>query len=142
MVKSINELMATDVATCMPSDSIEDVARKMRNSDVGSIPVIDGDKLVGIVTDRDIVIRSVAEGNTGAKVADLMSSSLVTGKPDMSVHEAAEKMAREEIRRLPIVDNDKLVGMVALGDLAARTQFSPMAGKALKEISESPETTS
>lgn len=138
---NLRDIMAKDVRTCSTNDSLEKVAQIMKSENVGAVPIVEGDKVVGIVTDRDLVIRGIAENNLGsATVKQIMSQGLITGTPDMNVEAAAELMSKNEIRRLPIVENEKLVGIVALGDLAARDQYSNMAGEALKEISESEKT--
>ncbi|MEX2103812.1 MAG: CBS domain-containing protein [Bacilli bacterium] len=137
----IREIMAKDVRTCSLKDNVFEVAVMMKEENVGAIPIVDGRRLVGIITDRDIVIRGVAEKNPGSSsVEQIMSTDLVVGNPDMSVEDATELMSTKEIRRLPIVENDELIGIVALGDIAARTQFVPIAAEALQEISESHKT--
>lgn len=133
----IRDVMTTDVASVNPQDSIENAAKLMQKYDVGSIPVCEGQKIVGIVTDRDIALRCVAVGkNTKqAPVSDVMTTNPVTASSSMDVHEAAKIMSERQIRRLPIVDNNNLVGMVALGDIAVEPDLSDNAGDALKDIS-------
>jgi CBS domain-containing protein len=92
---------------------------------------------VGMITDRDIVVRGVAEKHPGStKVEDIMSEQLVTVTPDMNTREAAQLMAENQVRRLPVVEGDRLVGIVALGDFAVRDLTDDQAKKALSEISE------
>ena len=135
--------MTKDCVTVTPQDTIVNAAMKMRDLDIGFIPVVEGRRLVGVITDRDIVIRCVAEKKPDTtKVSEVVSQNLVTVTPDTTVDEAAKLMAREQIRRLPVVENGNLVGVVALGDLAVRKMHDEKAGKALSEISESEKTLS
>lgn len=138
MAKSIREIMTTNVETVTLKDNVYEVACKMRDHNVGVIPVVDeNNHCIGMITDRDIVIRGLAEKREGsAAVEQVMSKELITGSPDMSVEEASKCMAGQQIRRLPIVDNGRLVGIVAMADLAVRNDFADEAGFALSEISE------
>lgn len=133
----IKDVMTKEVASVKPQDSIENAAQIMQQYDIGSIPVCEGNKIVGILTDRDITLRCVAQGkNTKqAPVSDIMTTNPVTANPSMDIHEAAKIMSEKQIRRLPIVDNNNLVGMVALGDIAVEPKLSDNAGDALKDIS-------
>ncbi|MCM3667628.1 CBS domain-containing protein [Mesobacillus maritimus] len=134
---SIREIMTTDVETCSLLDNVFEVAVKMKENNVGAIPIVDGEKLVGMITDRDIVMRGIAEKKPpSSKVEVVMSDHLVTITPDTSTEEAAKLMADHQIRRLPIVEGDRLVGIVALGDLAVEPKFDNNAEIALSEISE------
>ncbi|MCM3587063.1 CBS domain-containing protein [Mesobacillus maritimus] len=134
---SIREIMTTDVETCSLLDNVFEVAVKMKENNVGAIPIVDGEKLVGMITDRDIVMRGIAEKKPpSSKVEVVMSDYLVTITPDTSTEEAAKLMADHQIRRLPIVEGDRLVGIVALGDLAVEPKFDNNAEIALSEISE------
>lgn len=137
MNSSIRESMTKDLVTISSSQSIQEAAELMSSQNVGSIPVVDGGQVKGVITDRDITLRSTANGmSNDTKVADVMSSNLVTGTPDMSSEEAAQLMASNQIRRLPIVENNQLVGYVALGDLATDQMSNEAAGQALTNISE------
>ncbi|MDQ0177694.1 CBS domain-containing protein [Bacillus chungangensis] len=137
----IREIMTTDVETCTLQDSVYDVAIKMKEENVGVIPIVDDEKLVGVITDRDIVLRCIAEKeSSSAMVADVMSGNLITISSDSTTNEAAHLMAEHQIRRLPVVENDRLVGIVALGDLAVRDLTDSQAKQALSEISETNET--
>lgn len=111
----LKDIMTTNAECCEPSAPIAEIAGKMRDYNVGSIPVCENGKLTGIVSDRDIVIRCVAENETDAAARDIMSTQMVTGRPDMSAEEAGDLMAEHQIRRLPIVEDGRLVGIVALG---------------------------
>jgi IMP dehydrogenase len=129
--------MTKELVTISSTQSIQEAAELMSSQNIGSIPVVDGGQVKGIITDRDITLRSTAEGKASdTKVADVMSSNLVTGTPDMSSEEAAQLMASNQIRRLPIVENNQLVGYVALGDLATDQMSDEAAGHALTNISE------
>lgn len=133
----VTEIMTSDVDTCTPQSTLQEVAAKMKEIDVGSIPVVDNDKLVGIITDRDIVTRGIAENvSLDSAVSEILSSDIVTGNKDMTVEDAAELMADHQIRRLPIVENDKVVGMVSLGDIAVKDKSYGNADIALDEVSE------
>ena len=133
----IKNIMTKTVATINAEDTVERAAQMMKEYNVGSIPVCRGEKVVGVITDRDIALRSTAEGQNvkQQKVKDIMTSNPVTGTPNMDVHEAARIMSERQIRRLPIVENDKVVGIVALGDLAVEPQFANEAESALSNIS-------
>lgn len=137
-VREIREIMTSNVETCTLLDNVFEVAVKMKELNVGAIPIVDNDKLVGMITDRDIVIRGIAEKHPpSSKVESVMSDHLVTATPDMSTKEATSLMAEHQIRRLPVVEGDKLVGIVALGDFAVDEMTDEQAHYALTEISES-----
>lgn len=132
----IKDVMTNNVTTVTPNSSVNDAARVMKDLNVGAVPVAQGQKTVGIITDRDIAIRNVANGNDAkTMVSDVMTNQIISGTPDMSQEEAAELMARNQIRRLPIVENGKLVGIVSLGDLSVNSKSDMEAGKALSSIS-------
>lgn len=138
-MRTIRDIMTSNVETCTLLDNVFEVAVKMKDLNVGAIPIVDGDggKLVGMITDRDIVIRGIAEKHPpSSKVEQVMSDHLVTGTPDMSTQEATKLMAEHKIRRLPIVEGDKLVGIIALGDFAVNELTDEQAQYALSEISE------
>lgn len=135
----LGDIMTANPRVARPDDAVFQVARMMRDEDVGSIPIVEGDGLVGIITDRDIAIKVVAEGTDPkqAVVREYMSEDPVTGTPRMSDQEALVLMGREQIRRLPVVDQGRLVGIVALGDLALEAGAGDDdVGSALEEISE------
>ncbi|WP_096435536.1 CBS domain-containing protein [Alteribacter populi] len=139
-MKRLKEVMTTNVEYCTPDDNLFEAAIKMKRLNVGAIPVCEDEHLLGMLTDRDIVLRGVAEKRpNSSSVKKVMSDHLVTGDPGMDVDRAAQLMAEKQIRRLPIVDNGKLVGIVSLGDLAVHTSTEDEAGFALSEISEQPE---
>ncbi|MNW28376.1 Hypoxic response protein 1 [compost metagenome] len=139
-MKKIQEVMTKDCVTATPNDDIFEVAVKMRDHDTGFIPVVDSDagrRLVGVVTDRDLVIRGYADKHPGsASVERIMTTGIRTASQDMTVDEAAELMADQAIRRVPVTDGDRLIGIVSIGDLAVRDIFADNAGEALSKISE------
>ncbi|RAZ76777.1 CBS domain-containing protein [Planococcus halotolerans] len=133
----VPEIMTADVETCSPDATLQEVAIRMLELDVGSIPVSDDDKLHGIITDRDIVTRGIAaQFALDTPVSRILSSDMITGTPDMDVEDAASLMASNQIRRLPIVENDKVVGIVSLGDIAVKDPSDEDAEIALEDISE------
>ena len=134
----IQDVMTAEVSFVRPDTPILEIARKMRDGDIGSTPVIENDRLAGIVTDRDIVVRVIAEGgDVRTKTArDAMSPGILYCYADDSVEAVLENMGGQQIRRLPVVDRDKrLVGVVSLGDLALSGKRKA-AGEALQEISQ------
>lgn len=133
----ISEVMTRGVQTLAPHDTVVRAARAMQELDVGSIPVCDGERLVGIVTDRDIVLRAVAEdrSNTDTRLDAVMSPEICWCYDDQSVDEVMQTMRDEQLRRIPVVDRDKhLVGIVSLGDLAVQVDEKAV-GQALEGIS-------
>ncbi|RYG74055.1 CBS domain-containing protein [Lentibacillus lipolyticus] len=138
---SLNEVMTTDIAVCRKEDTLYDAAVKMKEQNVGVIPVCSEDKkLHGVITDRDLVLRGYAEKRSdSAAVHEVMSNELHYESPDTTVQEAADTMAQKQIRRLPVVENGKLAGIVSLGDLSLEEKSNEAAGSALEEISERPE---
>ncbi|NMD71963.1 CBS domain-containing protein [Bacillus sp. DNRA2] len=138
---SIKDIMTTNVETCSLLDNVFEVAVKMKEWNVGAIPIVDKDRLVGMITDRDIVIRGVAQKHPGStKVEDIMSKEMVTIKSDCTTQEAAKIMAKNQIRRLPVVEGERLVGIVSLGDFAIHELTDDQAKIALTEISETSQT--
>jgi CBS domain-containing protein len=136
-MEKIRDIMTDQVECCTLLDNVFEVAVKMKELNVGAIPIVDKDKLVGMITDRDIVVRGVAEKHPGStKVEDIMSDKLITISADASTKEAADLMAEHQIRRLPVVEGDKLIGIVSLGDFAIRKMTDDQAKEALSEISE------
>ena len=135
----VSEIMTREVSTVSPLTTLENAARQMREYDVGALPVIESERLVGIITDRDIVLRAVAEALDGmfARVSDAMTSNVVVCRGDADLEHAVDMMSSKQIRRLPVVDGDeRLVGILALGDIALHENSA--AGFALGEISEIP----
>ncbi|MAW80170.1 MAG: inosine-5-monophosphate dehydrogenase [Parvularcula sp.] len=134
----IREAMSPDCLTCGPGDSIATAGQLMARENFGSVPVAEDNRLVGMLTDRDIVIRGVANGcdATTMTVGELMSDKLYYCYDDQDVEEVADNMGDMQVRRLPVVDrNKKLVGIVSLGDLATEGPRTNAAGDALTDIS-------
>ncbi|MBM7703345.1 CBS domain-containing protein [Metabacillus iocasae] len=136
-MQTVRDVMTTNVEVCTTKDNVFEVADKMKKLDVGSIPIVEEGNLIGMITDRDIVVRGVAEKKANSsRVTDVMSSELVTVSTDTSIEEASQLMAENQIRRLPVVENGQLVGIVSLGDLSTNHLSDERAGVALTEISE------
>jgi len=134
----LKNIMTPAVERLHKDVSVQEVAQKMKAFDIGMIPVYDGDRLVGMVTDRDLAIRVVAEGCDAAQTPAhaVMTPEVIYCYEDQSVEDAAEVMERQQIRRLIVLNRDKrLVGIVSLGDLATHRQSKKVAGEALSEIS-------
>ena len=135
----ISEVMTASVETCSPEDTLQAVAERMASLDVGAIPICESERIIGMITDRDIVVRAVAKGEdiSTCKAGDVMSPDIVFCSPDDSVSEAAQLMAARQIRRLVVIDDQKkLCGIVALGDLAIENQDDKLTGRVLGHISE------
>lgn len=132
----VSEVMTRDIETVRPDQQARDAARFMLHADAGSIPVTDGERLIGIITDRDIAVRGVALGyGPEALVSELMTSGVVSAHADEPIEEAARKMGEAQVRRLPVIDDqERLVGIVSLGDLARETD-EDTAGQALEGVS-------
>lgn len=136
-MEKIRDIMTDEVECCTLLDNIFEVAVKMKELNVGAIPIVDKERLVGMITDRDIVLRGVAEKYpASAKVEDIMSHDLITVSPDSTSRDAAKLMAQHQIRRLPVVEDGKLTGIVSLGDFAIRELTDDQAKEALTDISE------
>jgi CBS domain-containing protein len=135
----LRDVMTRDVDVIAPDATIREAAARMKALDVGSLPVCDGRRLQGMVTDRDLAIRAVAEGRDpdATPIREVMSPGVVTAFEDDDVKDAAALMQREQIRRLPVLDRAKqLVGIVSLGDLAVESGDDRLMGQTLEEISE------
>ena len=132
----VQEIMTRDVSIISPDESLETAASRMAQLDIGVLPVAEGDRLVGMITDRDIVVRGVAEGKyPSAKVREVMTPEIKYCFADQEVDEIAENMADIQIRRMPVLDRDKrLVGILSLGDIATSDEVE-QATEALCGIS-------
>ena len=132
----VEELMTRDPATLHPESTCTEAATLMKTRDCGSLPVVQDGKLIGIVTDRDIVIRAVAGGTdpTHLAVSEVMTKAPVSVAPDLKAEDAAKVMSERQVRRLPVVDNGRLVGMLVIGQLA-RHESADAAGETLKDVS-------
>jgi CBS domain-containing protein len=137
IMQLINEIMTPDVATIGPDETIQRAAQVMDELNVGSIPVFEGERLVGLVTDRDIVVRAISVGKTPAdtKVGEVMSAGIEYCFLDEQVDDVMERMRELQVRRMPVMDRStgKLAGIIALGDLA--TKHSAEVDRTLSEIS-------
>ena len=118
----VRDIMTRDVRLLAPHDTLREAAQRMRDDNIGSLPVADGDRLVGYVTDRDLVVRGLAEGFSGdTHVHDVMSDQVLYCFEDEDVNDVAANMAQNQVRRLPVLSREKrLVGIVALGDIATK----------------------
>jgi CBS domain-containing protein len=136
-MSKIADIMSTDVRTIQPQESLREAARCMQELDVGALPVCDGERLLGMLTDRDIAVRGVAGGldPEQACVSDIMSPHVDYLTVDQDSDDAKRLMGEKQIRRLPVIDDDRrLVGIVSLGDLALREDGH--IDRAVREISE------
>ena len=134
----VREMMTNPVVRIQPEETVVVAARMMERNNIGSVPVCGADgRLCGMLTDRDIVTRCLAAGKApeATCVRDIMTGRVYVARPDMEVSLVAGLMGREQIRRLPVMENGKLCGMVSLGDLACKEESSIEAGDALTEIS-------
>ena len=133
----LRELMTPNPIHIRPEESVAVAARTLSRYNIGILPVCAGERLCGLVTDRDLVTRCLASGKNPeqTRVAEVMTKRLIVGRPDMDGALAASLMGREQIRRLPVMEDGKLCGMVSLGDLAVREEMGYDAGDALAEIS-------
>ena len=134
---NIRDVMTPDPCSVSPDDSVQTTARIMRDEDTGAVPVVQDGRPVGIVTDRDIVVRAVAnDGQLSRPVGEIVSEQVVSASPDMSTREAAELMGEHQIRRLAVVEDERLVGIVSIGDLAVKEGKDSRIGDTLQSISE------
>ncbi|WP_163539499.1 CBS domain-containing protein [Gracilibacillus sp. YIM 98692] len=140
-MKSVRDIMTDDVRVCTPDDSLQDAARLMKERNVGAIPVCGNNKeLLGMVTDRDLAVRGYADNKQASTaIKEVMSDHLYHVEPNADLQQASNIMAEHQVRRLPVVEQGKLVGILALGDLSLEDMSDQAAGQALEEISERPE---
>ncbi|NLK20682.1 MAG: CBS domain-containing protein [Epulopiscium sp.] len=133
----VRDIMTQNIFSVDEEESVLKASQIMRDTNVGSVPVRDGEEIVGIITDRDIVIRNAAEGQDVRDTIcrEIMSKDVITCSPDMDINEAVDLMAQNQIRRIPVIEDNKIVGMVSLGDLATKQTMQSEAGEALKDIS-------
>lgn len=128
-MSSVKDTMTTQVATVSPNQTIQEAASLMKQHNVGAIPVVEQGVLKGMLTDRDIALRTTAQGRDGqTPVSEVMSTELVSGNPNMSLEDASQLMAQHQIRRLPIVDQNNLVGIVALGGHGSQSDVERVCG--------------
>jgi CBS domain-containing protein len=136
-MEKVSEVMSADVQTISPDATIEEAAQEMRDGDFGLVPVVEDEQLIGVITDRDIAVRAVAEGkDPGTPVREVMSEGVVWLNEDDSIEDAARIMSENQIRRLPVVDAEQhLVGIVSLGDFAVDSSDIEPVVEALSDIS-------
>ena len=133
----VKDIMTKNVVYIDPDAPVTEAARLMQKHNVGSIPVCDKSGVVGMITDRDIVVRNVAHGTDPhtTSVKNVMTSRVATVTPDMDIDQVSNIMSKDQIRRIPVVDKNMLVGIVALGDLAVDNRLDSEASDALTDIS-------
>jgi CBS domain-containing protein len=139
--QQIRDVMTANPECVSGTDSLRDVARIMKSKDTGVVPVVDGRKIIGMITDRDIVVRGLAEGKdlANASVSELMTKQVRTVRDDASVNDALDLMTSAEVRRVAVVNhNDELVGIVSLGDISINTDKDSKVGKTVESISGAP----
>ena len=133
----IRDVMTPNPRTVSPDDTIQAAARIMQAEDTGAVPVVTNGRVLAVVTDRDIVVRVVAEGvPTSGRVGSIASVNPICADPEMTTREASELMSEHQVRRLPVVENDQLVGIVSIGDLAVKEGKDSRTGDTLQSISE------
>lgn len=137
-MKTLREIMTKEVETLRPSSTVAEAAKLMRDLDVGIIPIVEGERLLGVITDRDIVVRVIADGRDvqSCTLEGVYSSNLTTAEPGWEISRAAELMAREQVRRLPVVENGRLVGIIAMADLVVDGDRDRLSAKAIGGVSE------
>ncbi len=133
----IRDVMTPNPRTVSPDDTIQAAARIMQSEDTGAVPVVNNGRVLAVVTDRDIVVRVVAEGASfSGSVGNIASKDVICASPEMSTREASELMSQHQIRRLPVVENDRLIGIVSIGDIAVKEGKDSRTGDTLQSISE------
>jgi CBS domain-containing protein len=132
----VRDVMTSNPTTCEPTATLVDAAKVMAREDVGPVPIVESGKLVGLVTDRDIIIRAVAEGRdvTSTSVRDVASKDLVTVTADENLDRALQLMADNQVRRIPVVEGDRVVGIVSQADVA-RAADDEKTGEVVQQIS-------
>ena len=139
--RSVRDVMTPNPECVTERDGIDKAARIMKEQDTGVVPVVDGKKVIGLITDRDIVVRGIAEGKDlkNCKVNELMTKHVRTVREDAGVNEVLDLMSSAEIRRIPVTNgNGELVGIVSMGDVATHSNQDGKVGKTIEKISEAP----
>jgi CBS domain-containing protein len=139
--RHVRDVMTANPECVSERDSLRDVARIMKDRDTGVVPVVDGKKIIGLITDRDIVVRGLAEGKNleSTRIAEIISTTIRSVREDASVNDALTLMSTAEIRRVPVVNGaNELVGILSLGDIASEGNQDGKVGKAVEDISEAP----
>jgi CBS domain-containing protein len=133
----IRDVMTPNPRTVSPDDTVQQAARIMQAEDTGAVPVVEAGRVLAVVTDRDIAVRVVAEGGSASSpVREVATKNVICATPDMSTREASDLMSENQIRRLPVVEGDRLVGIVSIGDLAVKEGKDSRIGDTLQNISE------
>jgi CBS domain-containing protein len=140
MARTCKDIMTADVTCCTPGDTVEAAARLMESEDVGSIPVVkdqNDSTLLGIVTDRDIALHVAARGRDpkSTRVEDVMTPQPVSCKPDDGIDTAIERMSQRQVRRIPVVQDGRICGIIAQADIAVRLSEEQETGEMVEEIS-------
>jgi CBS domain-containing protein len=134
--KSIRDAMTPDPTSVDPGTSVQDAARRMRDEDVGALPIVEGGRLVAMVTDRDIAVRAVADGKIDCAVGEIASKDVVSVDPQQTLQEAARLMGQHQLRRLPVCEEDgRLVGILAQADIAT-VGHDELTGDVVQQISQ------
>ena len=139
--RHVRDIMTPDPACVTERDTIREVARIMAHEDTGIVPVVDGKKIIGMITDRDIVVRLVAEGKdpTNAHVKEAMTRSVRSVKENDTVKDVLDVMSGSQVRRVPVInDRNEIVGIVSMGDVATNTNQDGKVGKTVEDISQAP----
>lgn len=139
--RHVRDFMTPNPECVTEKDSLRDVARIMKDRDTGVVPVVENNKIIGMITDRDIVVRGLAEGKNleNATVRDFMTKNVRSVREDATVNDAIALMSSAEIRRVPVVNGrDEIVGIVSLGDIATQTNSDGKVGQAVEQISQAP----
>jgi len=142
-MKKCNEVMTKKPVCCLPNDMVAKVAQLMKSKDIGPVPIIENEqtkKLVGIVTDRDLALKIVAEGRDAksTKAEEVMTRKVVTCRGEDDVQKALDAMSEHQLRRIPVVDNDnRIVGIIAQADVATRVDQPAKTAEVVKDISQS-----
>ena len=139
--RSVREVMTANPKCLSEKDSLREAARIMRDQDTGVVPIVDGRRIVGLITDRDIVVRAIADGKDldSVRVTEVMTKSVRTVKEDTPINEVLSLMSSAEVRRVPVVnDKNEIVGIVSIGDVAEKTSKDGKVGKAIEDISQAP----
>lgn len=132
-----NEVMTKNPKTCAPNDTVQQAAQLMKSEDVGPIPVVNDGKLEGIITDRDIVVKAVAEGHDPktTKLADVMTTNVITCAANDNIEQALDLMEEHQVRRIAVVEGDRLVGIISQADIATRLDVPEKTHEVVEEIS-------
>lgn len=136
MDMTVKEIMSSDVKTINDYNTISEAAEMMLKHDIGFLPVLKSGIPIGVITDRDIILREIATNKEySTKIEDVMTNNIVYANTDETITEISEKMAYNQLRRIPVIENDKLIGVVTLSDLSRSSKSDDKAKDALKEIS-------